>query len=241
MKNKITLTAILLLFLFQTGTAQTTSEFFDKADTFFKTYIEHGRVDYKTIRENSSRLNELVAIAKEISISKSDVNTYQAFWINAYNLSVIKGIVDNYPIKSPLDKDGFFDKATYDLAGKSITLNDIENKLLRGNFPKEARFHFVLVCAGLGCPPIINNAYLPNTLDAQLQTQTELSLNNPNFIKVKGNKVQLSQLFEWYKGDFTQEGKSQIDYVNQYRKEKIDGKVKVSYYNYDWTLNEKKN
>ncbi len=238
MINRTTLTGIFLILVFQFSIGQSTSDFFSKSDTFFKTYVKNGRVDYKRIKENPASLNELVNIAENISVSKSDKTTYQAFWINGYNLSVIKGIVDNYPIKSPLDKAGFFDKTKYNIGGKAITLNDIENKLLRGNFPKEARFHFVLVCAGLGCPPIISNAYLPSTLETQLQKQTKKALNNPNFIKVKGNKVQLSQLFEWYKGDFTQDGKSQVDFVNQYRNEKIDSGAKVSYYNYDWTLNE---
>ena len=238
MKKRLTLTILASILLFQFSMAQNVSDFFSKADTFFAEYVKNGKVAYKTIKENPSSLNELVDLANSISVSKSDKNTYQAFWINGYNLSVIKGIVANYPIKSPLDKAGFFDKTKYDIGGKSITLNDIENKLLRGNFPKEARFHFVLVCAGLGCPPIISNAYLPNTLESQLQKQTEIALNNTSFIKVKGKKVQLSQLFEWYKGDFTQGGKSQIDYVNQYRKEKIDSGSKVSYYNYDWTLND---
>lgn len=238
MKNKITLATLLVVLMLQISVAQNTSKFFSDANTFFKTYVKNGKVDYKAIKDNRSTLEELMRLAEGISVSVDDQKTYQAFWINSYNLSVISGIVDNYPIKSPLDKPGFFDKTKYNVGGKTITLNDIENKLLRGNFPKEARFHFVLVCAGLGCPPIINSAYLPNTLEAQLQKQTELSLNNPNFIRVKGNKVQLSQLFEWYKGDFTQGGKSQLDFVNQYRKEKIDEGAKVGYYSYNWSLNE---
>ncbi len=240
MTSKKILTTFLLAIAFQFGFSQDTATFFGKADGFFKTYVKNGRVAYKEIKANPESLNELLNLAKTISISKSDANTYQAFWINGYNLSVIKGIVDDYPIKSPLDKAGFFDKITYDIGGKNTTLNDIENKLLRANFPKEARFHFVLVCAGLGCPPIINSAYLPNTLDAQLQKQTELSLNDSNFIRLKGKKVSLSQIFEWYKSDFTQGGKSLVDFVNQYRKEKIDSSAKVGYYPYDWTLNETK-
>ena len=238
MKKKIILTASVFVFLFQFSMAQNVSNFFSKADTFFSTYVKNGKVNYKAVKENPTLLNELIDLANGLSVTETDKNTYQAFWINGYNLSVIKGIVDNYPIKSPLDKPGFFDKTKYNIGGKSITLNDIENKLLRGNFPKEARFHFVLVCAGLGCHPIISNAYMPNTLDAQLQKQTKIALNNPNFIKVKGNKVQLSQLFEWYKRDFTQDGKSQIDFVNQYRNEKIDSGAKVGYYSYNWALNE---
>ncbi|MEX0314244.1 MAG: DUF547 domain-containing protein, partial [Allomuricauda sp.] len=214
MKTRKTLTAIILVVFAAQTWAQDTAGFFTKADAFFNTHVKNGRVDYKGIKANPDGLNELVALAKTIQVPKSDAKTYQAFWINGYNISVIKGIVEKYPVKSPLNISGFFDKTKHDIGGKNITLNDIENKLLRGNFSKEARFHFVLVCAGLGCPPIINNAYLPNTLDAQLQHQTELALNDPSFVQIKGKRVNLSQIFEWYKGDFTQGGKSLVDYVN---------------------------
>ncbi|MFT4851218.1 MAG: hypothetical protein ACI83B_003783, partial [Sediminicola sp.] len=50
--------------------------------------------------------------------------------------------------------------------------------------------------------------------------------------------VQISQIFEWYKGDFTQDG-TEIEFINVFRKEAISEKAKISYYNYDWRLNEK--
>ena len=109
--------------------------------------------------------------------------------------------------------------------------------MLRGNFPDEARFHFVLVCAGLGCPPIINEAYLPETLENQLHTQTALALNNTDFIRIKGEKVLLSQIFEWYKSDFVKNETNEIDFINNFREEKIDPSAQIGYYPYDWTLN----
>ncbi len=227
---------LVILFCFQMGFSQDTASFFTKADQFFKTNVSNGKVNYKNIKKDPSSLDELLNIAAGISVSATDTKTYQSFYINAYNLAVIKGITNAYPTKSPLDIKGFFDKITYTLAGKKTTLNDLENKLLRKKFPKEARFHFVLVCAGLGCPPIIAEAYKPTTLEKQLQQQTTIALNNPNFIKVKGKKVQLSQIFEWYKVDFTHNG-SEVDYINQFRKEKIPAKAKVSYYPYNWSLN----
>ena len=240
MKTNTILKTLILFFCLQVVTGQELTEFFTKSDNFFKAYVHHGKVDYKGVKANLDQLDGILDMAKGLSVSKADAKEYQAFWINGYNLLVIKGIIDHYPVKSPLDINGFFDKTKRKIGGQQITLNDIENKQLRGNFPKEARFHFVLVCAGLGCPPIINGAYLPATLEFQLQTQTELALNNPNFIKMKGKKVLLSQIFEWYKADFTQDGKSEVDFVNQYRKEKLDAKAKVAYYPYDWSLNETK-
>ncbi|MFC4220074.1 DUF547 domain-containing protein [Flagellimonas marina] len=216
------------------------SMFFSKADAFFKENIKDGRVDYEAIAKNPKTLDELIGMAKELRTSSSNVAEYQAFWINSYNLLVIKGIVNNYPLKSPLDVKGFFDKIQYQVGGQSLTLNDIENNLLRKVFPNESRFHFVLVCAGLGCPPIISKAYKPDTLDAQMEEQTKLAINNPDFIRIKGKKVGISQLFEWYAEDFTHGGKSMLQYINQYRNEKLNNDAKLYYYPYDWRLNDTK-
>ena len=217
--------------------SQDINAFFSNADAFFKTYVSNGKVAYDKINANTKALTDVLSEAEKISVSKSDANNYQAFWINAYNLSVIKGIIDNYPIKSPLDKAGFFDKTEYSIAGKSITLNDIEHKLLRAQF-NDARFHFVLVCGAIGCPPLINKAYLPNTLDAQLDAQTKIALNG-SFLQVntKKKRVAASEIMKWYKEDFTMKGTSEIDFINKYRTEKISDNFKLSYFTYNWKLN----
>lgn len=221
-----------------TVNSQNGTEFIGQADVFFKTYVKEGKVDYKSIVKNPTPLHALLEFAKRVKVSEDNMAEYQSFWINGYNLLVIKSIVENYPIKSPLDKAGFFDLDKHDIGGIHITLNDIEHKMLRAKFPKEPRFHFVLVCAGLGCPPIINKAYFPKTLDAQMEEQTSIALNNPEFIQVSKNKVRISQIFEWYKDDFTQDGNNLTDFINQYRTEKLPDKVKISFYEYNWSLNE---
>ena len=228
---------VLLILISFEGFSQDLNTFLNEADVFFKANVANGKVAYSEIHANQDELNSVLNLAEGISVSKNDANSYQAFWINAYNLSVIKGVIDNYPTNSPLDNEGFFDKTTYSLGGKSITLNDIEHKLLRGNF-KDARFHFVLVCGAVGCPPLINQAYLPNTLNAQLDKQTKIALNG-SFLRVNAKKkrVQASQIMEWYKEDFTMNGKSEIEFINKYRTEKIPNNFKLSYFPYDWKVN----
>ncbi len=227
---------IVLLLNFSWGSySQDLNDFFQKADTFFQTHVKNGKVAYDDIHDNTNNLNELLALAKQISVSKTDSDAYQAFWINAYNLSVIKGLITNYPINSPLDKSGFFDKTTYALGGMDITLNDIENKLLRAQF-NDARFHFVLVCGAIGCPPLISKAYQPATLDKQLQQQTITALNDPKFIMVKKGKVALSEIFKWYKEDFVLNG-NEIDYINAFRKVPLNSDSKITYYPYNWKIN----
>ncbi len=213
--------------------------FFNAAEAVFSTYVSNGKVDYAAIKENPEKLNSALNSAKNMQVSIADPELYQAFWINAYNLAVIKGIVDKYPIASPMDVAGFFDVITYQLGGQKTTLNNIENAFLRAKFPKEARFHFVLVCAGLSCPPIINTAYRLETLESQLQKQTELSLNNPDFIKVKGDNVAVSMIFKWYKEDFErQEGV--LTFINRFKNKKLPKNAILSFYDYNWALNEKK-
>lgn len=236
MKNRIIITATICLISFA-GFAQNANEFFMKADAFFKEYVVNGKVNYPEIHKDQSELDQVLDLASNVSVSQKDAEVYQAFWINAYNLSVIKGIIDNFPINSPLDKKGFFDKTTHSLAGKNITLNHIEHKLLREVF-KDARFHFVLVCGAIGCPPLISKAYLPKSLDSQMEKQTKIALNG-TFLKVstKKKRVEASQIMEWYKEDFTMNGKSEIDFINTYRTEKIPNDFKLSYFPYNWKTN----
>lgn len=233
-----TIIIILLLGYHQLGLAQSASEFFVGTDDFLKTHVKNGRVDYQSIKQDPEILEKLIDLAKEVSISLDEPKAYQAFWINAYNLLVIHAVVDHYPVESPLDIEGMFDQKKHTVAGKQVTLNEIENNLLRGKFPEEARFHFVLVCAGLGCPPLIAEAYMPQKLDSQMQRQTLLALNDSEFIKVEDDRVLLSQIFDWYREDFTQAGKTAVHFINQFREEKIDPDKKIEYYPYDWRLND---
>ena len=238
--NKYAPIYLLAFFTFSLN-AQDVTSFFSKTDNFLNTYVENGAVAYKKIHSNPSELNEILNMIETLSISRDD-DAYKAFWINAYNLAVIKGIINNYPLKSPLDKVGFFDKITYKIAGKKVTLNTIENKLLRAEF-KDSRLHFVLVCGAKGCPPLIPNAYLPRTVDKQLQEQTELAINGKSFLKINSKKkrVEGSEILKWYKEDFISNGQSEIDFLNSFRNEKIPSNFKLSYSPYNWKLNSQSN
>lgn len=223
----------------QISFAQISPSFFSKADAFFKKNVSNGLVNYSNIKSNPADLDALKEIIASAKPDKSNSKEFKAFYINAYNLLVIDGIIKKYPVKRPTAISGFFDRNKHTVAGKAITLNGIENNILRKSYPKEARFHFALVCAGLGCPPLIPEAYTPTKLESQLQRQTVKAINDINFTKVEGKKVKISQIFEWYAGDFKQFG-SYVDFLNKYRKTPLEPKSKISFYTYDWTLNDLK-
>lgn len=238
MKKKIFLSTTLFLIVSSIFANTQIDAFFKKADTFLKKNVKNGLINYKNIKSNPTDLNNLVSQIETMNLTEKQGNTHKAFYINAYNILVIKGIVSNLPIKSPLDIDGFFDKKKYKIANEFLVLNDIENKKIRAIY-HDARIHFVLVCAAKGCPLIMNYAYMPSQLDKQLEKRTKETLNDNSFVRVKSNvkTVLVSEIFKWYESDFTTGGKTIIMYLNQYRTTKISEKYKQDYYPYNWQLN----
>ena len=213
--------------------------FFDKVDNFLKTCVKDGRVDYKALKKNPAQLENLVqTIATFDSSVLAEGNTQKAFWINVYNILVINGIVIEFPTDSPLNIEGFFKTIPRLAAGKELTLDDIENKYIREVY-HDARIHFALVCAAKGCPPIISDSYRPDILDAQLDRRTKAILNDPDFIQInyEEKEVLISEIFNWFKADFEQDGKTILEYINQFREKSIPTNFAIGYYSYDWDLN----
>lgn len=220
------------------ASAQSLNSFLDEADAFFKKNVENGQVDYKEIVKDGTELNSLVNQIASFNTSSLSNIERKAFFINAYNISVIKGIIKGYPTKSPLEIGGFFDSKKHEVAGSKMTLNQLEkDNLLK--VTGDEKLHFVLVCAAVSCPPIATFAYRPETLEAQILERTKMALSNDEFIQVDNNKktVGLSEIFKWYPGDFKGKAENIIAYLNKYRTEKIPTNYKTTYYTYNWTLN----
>ncbi|PHI21236.1 hypothetical protein CEQ90_04250 [Lewinellaceae bacterium SD302] len=216
--------------------AMTPAEFFVETDAFLMRYVKAGRVDYATLKA-SNDLKPLVEEIASVELKALSGNAKKAYLINAYNLLVINQALQHYPLKSVLDVKGFFDGNKQAIGGRQLTLNQLEKELILREF-NDARLHFVLVCGALGCPPITSFAYQPAQLEAQLEKQTRLALNDRNFIRVNGQQAELSQIFEWYAKDFGGSKARVLGFINRYRSEQIPESAGVSYYTYDWSLNQ---
>lgn len=219
--------------------AQTLKDYFKEADAFLSQQVVNGRVRYDGIKKSPETLNKLYTMQGNIDLSGASKDEQLAFYINAYNIGVIKTVVDHYPTNSPMSILGFFESKKHKITGKQMTLDHLENKIVRPQF-KDPRIHFVLVCGALGCPAITNFAYVPEKLQSQLDTQAKKALNNDNFIRYNpdNKSAALSEIFKWYQVDFGKNQKEVIAYINKYRENAIADNVKVLYYDYDWTLND---
>ncbi|MCI0697837.1 DUF547 domain-containing protein [candidate division KSB1 bacterium] len=231
---------VLLFFASLIQAQHHSANFFQQADGFFSRHVRPGLVEYATIKKNPDELKALVVALANFDLKAlGGGHAEKAFWINAYNLLVIHTVVTHYPIKSPMDVPGFFDRAQHRVAGDSLTLNEIENNKLREKYG-DARIHFALVCAAKGCPELINQAYFAKDLGERLNIQTRAALNNFKHVRVSlaTKQVLVSEIFKWYETDFTSKGKTVIDYINQYRSEKFPADFSIGYIPYDWTLND---
>jgi hypothetical protein len=236
-----TITAMLLFITSNLmGHATPLKTFTERVDAFLKKYVSEGLIDYSKISQNSGDIEKLYLDVGTMDLNKATANEQKAFYINAYNIVVIYSIVRNYPVASPMDVKGFFDKTTHDIAAERLTLNELENQKLRQIY-NDGRLHFALVCAAKSCPPLAASAFTPDKIEGQLNERTRFALNDNTWIKVhpKQKKVEVSQIFEWYKDDFASTGSGLINWINQFRIEKIPVGYTVSFYEYDWSLNKR--
>lgn len=231
-----------VLFLFLLSSASVAradlSGFFDRADSFLSSYVRSGKVAYASIKSNPATLTALVSEIGGMSLSGASATERKAFYINAYNVLVIKGIVDNYPTSSPMKISGFFDSKRYTVAGESMTLNQLEkSKLLAAT--GDARLHFVLVCAAQSCPPLASNAYRPETLESTLTQRTRAALSRPQVVRIDNGKkrIYVSKLFEWYDADFKKVASSYRAYIDKYRSTPLPS-YDIYTQDYDWSLND---
>jgi len=197
----------------------------------------------KAPKELKSYLKDLEAVKKD-QFKSFTRDQKLAFWINAYNAYTIKIIIDNYPVKSIFEiKSNFFTKGPWkkdfiNLLGKEMSLDDIEHGTIRKQF-KEPRIHFAVNCASIGCPSLLQEAFVANKLESQFQSASDNFLNNKLKNFVKGNTLHLSKIFKWYGDDFKQyKGAHDKGFVNYIVKElKLEGKYTYTIEDYDWKLN----
>lgn len=213
-----------------------------KFNTLLATAVSNGRVDYSKFKNNANFAAYLTSL-QTASVAALPVDERLAFWINAYNALVIKNVLDNPGMRKPVDVKGFFDAKKFKVAGKMLTLNDIENTVIRPTF-NEPLIHFGLVCAALSCPPLLPQAYSAATVRTQLAANATAYLASPyNRYDAKSNTISLSKIFEWYKSDFGGDNGLK-EFVKRYgtadMKRALGARnTKITFMEYDWTINSK--
>ena len=149
---------IVAFFLYVSSLSAQADHFIKKYNAFLKKYTSLGWVDYKKISKNKTELNTLVQMVQKMNIRSLNRSEKKAFWINAYNIFTIETIIKHYPVPSPRQIPGFFNREKHSIGGQRLTLDGIEHNRILKIF-KDERAHFALVCAAKGCPKIRAQGY----------------------------------------------------------------------------------
>ncbi len=214
---------------------------YEKYESLLKSAVSSsGKVNYVKLKSQADDLN---AVVKEFQSNVPDNSwSYKqklAYWINAYNVFTLKIVVDNYPIKSIKDIGGSsstWDKKFIDLDGKKMSLNDIENGIIRKQF-SEPRIHFAVNCASISCPKLYNRAFTASELESQLTKLAKEFLADNSKNTLDPNTPQISKLFDWYQDDF-KAGGGVASFLSKYSSVEVSSTSKISYSDYNWSLND---
>ena len=224
-------------------------------DTLLKKYVdERGMVDYTTWKASAADVKNLDAYLAHLSSTNARGTKEEqlAFWINAYNAVTVRGILREYPTSSirnhtaKLFGYNIWKNLKLIVAGKGYSLEHIEHEILRKM--GEPRIHFAIVCASIGCPRLLNEAYDPKRLDAQLTTNAKAFFADRSKFQANADRrtIAVSPILQWFGEDYGRDQAAQLKRIApwlptaQDRQLAESGQARLSFLGYDWDLNDRK-
>jgi len=224
-------------------------------NSFLTKYVATGsdgisRVSYKDVSEDDKRaLNRYIVASESIAIAEFNKSQQLAYWVNLYNAVTVNIILAHYPVQSIRDIDispGFFadgpwGKKVLSIAGETVSLNDIEHRILRPIW-KDPRLHYVLNCASLGCPNLRDRVYTASDMDNAMDMAARDYVNHKRAVSVEGENVNVSSIYSWFLDDFGATEKMAIEHFQQYAAPELAKSLNnIEFFNddsYDWSLND---
>lgn len=253
----------LLVLLAAAGEAQTLPDH-TVFDRVLAAHVRGSLVDYEALAAGRTDLDvylDQLGRTSPTDLERVSRDERLAFWINAYNACALRLVIDHYPI----EQRGGVAALTNRIAGvpansirqipdtwtrpfcriaqRDRSLDGIEHGIIRPL--GEPRIHFAVNCASRSCPVLAAEAYHGDRLGQQLDdavarfvadtAQFQLAPGDPPVLRV--NKI-----LDWYKEDFGGTG-GVVAFLERYAPEPHrallqPGKVRVEYFEYDWTLND---
>jgi hypothetical protein len=228
-------------------------------DGGYETWFDYTKI--QSSPEMQIQVKKQLETLKNFDITQlKDKNTANAFWINCYNFFMIQtilsqGFKDNkLNISSVKDFGSFFNpykifkEKLHNVGGKLYSLDDIEKGILLGaDFDekkwKDARIHFAVNCASVGCPPLIKKVYQAKTLDDVLDDNVKRAMQTARHLRLEGDNLYLTHLFKWYQTDFEKDAGTVKEFIIKYLSDqekinKIESIDKIKFIPYDWKLNQ---
>jgi len=197
------------------------------------------------------------------AVTRTEFDTFRreqqlAFLINAYNAFTVELILTEYPEVTSIKELGSLFSSPWKrkfflLLGESQNLDGIEHELIRGSGRyDEPLIHFAVNCASIGCPALLDEAFVAEKLDQQLLESTErfLSDRSRNRFDARTGTLEISSIFDWYAEDFSK-GWRGYDSLHDFFRTHADwitddaesvenlkeAGLRIEFLDYDWSLN----
>jgi len=193
--------------------AATTDTLHRPLDQILDLNVRDGLVYYRALRSDRGRLDRYIAslnVASEV-YDRWSPEQKMAFWLNAYNAFVLQTVIDHYPIKgasksypanSVRQIPGAFEQMKHRVAGRSLTLDDIEKTVLPPF--KEPRLYLALGRGAVGSGRLRSEAYAGDRLKQQLDDLQQEFVSEETMIKIDrgANLVSVTPIVSWRSAEF---------------------------------------
>ncbi len=205
------------------------------------------RIAYgKVTSTDRARLDAFVRRLEAAPVDRMTRTEQLAYWINLYNAATVRLVIDRYPVTTIRKIDGGlldlgpWNRPLLKVAGATLTLNDIEHRIIRP-IHADARIHFAVNCASIGCPDLAAEPYVAARLDDQLDAAARAFVNHPRGLRLEKGRLVGSSIFNWYAVDFGGP-RGVLPILRQYANQKtillLQGRATIDRFSYDWTLND---
>jgi hypothetical protein len=226
-------------------------------DTLLKKHVvlvdggKASRLDYAGMAQERGALREYLQALARVSAAEFggwSRPEQMAFLVNAYNAHTVEKVLTRYPnLKSIWDFGRFFANPFRDpffsLLGSRMTLDTLEHEILRKKYP-DPRIHYAVNCASIGCPMLREEAYAAVNLERQLEEQARRFLSDRSRNRVRGGRLEVSKIFDWFRKDFEPLERYFAPYARMLSDDPgqqrlvADGEARISFLDYDWSLND---
>jgi hypothetical protein len=176
-------------------------------------YVRDGLVYYRALKSDRAKLDGYLNQLAAADAARLSRNEQVAFWLNAYNAIVLRTVIDHYPIqghasaypsKSIRQIPGAFESAPHRVGGRTLTLDDIEKKVL----PEfhDPRMYLALGRGAVGSGRLRSEAYVPERIETQLSEMVSECTSRPVCAQIDrgNNKILASAIFSWREKEFAE-------------------------------------
>ncbi len=208
------------------------------------------RVNYGAWRASEAKLAALRAYIAMLEMQNPQGLTHDdqlAYWANLYNAETLRIVLAAWPVKSILSirptllAIGPWKKPTLVVGGEALSLDDIENGILRPQF-HDPRVHYALNCASTSCPNLNVAPWQGATLDRDLDAAARAYVNHPRGVRISGDSLTLSAIYKWYRADFGGADAAVLHHLGRFASAPLMQRLldhpKIAGYDYDWSLND---